>query len=308
MKDITLFISIWASVAILINGCKKDTEHPNPFDNINYGNNDQFIDTLNPASFVWLQRNVFQLKCATPGCHDSHFEPDFRTLQSSYNTLVWAPIIKNNAAQSFQYRVVPFEPAKSVLYERIVNCCFVNDNDRMPQDNIGVPLDNNLTQAVYNWIKNGARNMNGQVMEKPNLPPNIVGFLATSSNFQIRYSDNRIDDLYYNPFIAPDNVAMYVGFLVEDDETPVQNLQINRLRISTQMDDFTNSLVYNAVPFNVPGLGFIWIANVATGDLPKNITMFMRYQVSDGQNHVVEYPHNNLIEPYKTFWSFQVQP
>jgi hypothetical protein len=308
MKN-TLFILLSLGlITILINGCKKEAEIDNPFDKVDYGNKNQFTDTLNQASFAWLQRNVLSLKCATPGCHDSHFEPDFRTPQSSYNTLVWAPIIKNNASQSFEYRVIPFEPSKSVLYERITNCCFVNQNDRMPQDNIGVPLENNLVQAVFNWIKNGARDMNGNVMEKPNLPPNIIGYLATSSNFQVNYSENRIGNEFYNPFIAPDNVAMYVGFLVEDDETAVENLKVNQLRISTDMDNFSNALTYNAVFFNVPGTGKFWIANVATGALPKNTTMYMRYYVSDGQNPTVEYPHNNLIEPFKGFWSFQVHP
>ena len=38
--------------------------------------------------------------CANSGCHDGTFEPDFRTVGSSWNTLVNHPVIANDAAMS----------------------------------------------------------------------------------------------------------------------------------------------------------------------------------------------------------------
>src|ERR1035437_6295213 len=89
------------------------------------------VDT-STYSLYMVHSKVLSVSCALPACHDGSFEPDFRTIESAFNTLVYHPVIKNNSPQSFKYRVVPHQPANSVLYERITNCCFVNSNDRMP--------------------------------------------------------------------------------------------------------------------------------------------------------------------------------
>ena len=45
---------------------------------------------------------------------DGSFRPDFRT-PDSYSTLVYHRIIKNNAEESFEYRVIPGNKEESVL-------------------------------------------------------------------------------------------------------------------------------------------------------------------------------------------------
>ena len=142
MKKLIFILGILSSILVFtITSCKKDEVVPeNPFDKIDYGDDTPNPDTLNSITLAGLHRNLFVTKCAVPGCHDGNFEPDFRTVQSSYSTLVYAPIIKNNDANEFTYRVIPYDTANSVLYERITNCCFVNADDRMPQDNIGTGL------------------------------------------------------------------------------------------------------------------------------------------------------------------------
>ena len=62
---------------------------------------------LNPASIEGLHANIFGKTCANSGCHDGNFEPDFRTIESTYNTLVFQPIIKNDLQGTYEYRVVP---------------------------------------------------------------------------------------------------------------------------------------------------------------------------------------------------------
>lgn len=81
------------------------------------------VDTLlmGPYAFASLYRDIFQPTCSNSGCHDGNFEPDFRTIESSYNTLVYQPIIKNNPAGEFTYRVLPGNPNASVLIERLTN-------------------------------------------------------------------------------------------------------------------------------------------------------------------------------------------
>src|ERR1700726_4030253 len=89
------------------------------------------IDTAG-NSFYQAYTKVLSVSCSKATCHDGSFEPDFRTLESAYYTLVYHPIIKNNFLHRFQYRVVPFDTTMSVLYQRLINCCFANVNDRMP--------------------------------------------------------------------------------------------------------------------------------------------------------------------------------
>ena len=52
-------------------------------------------------------KNILEPKCANPACHDGTFEPDFRTIEGSYNTLVYHPVTKNDEDLTYEHRVVP---------------------------------------------------------------------------------------------------------------------------------------------------------------------------------------------------------
>ena len=138
-NGIALFLSALFFVVVFFDACKKDSVPKNPYDDVDYGST-ATTDTLDKYSIIAIHRDIVFPKCAKPGCHDGHFEPDFRSVESTYSTLIYAPIKKNNVAKTFVYRVVPSKSSESVFYERINNCCFVNTNDRMPQDNIGTAL------------------------------------------------------------------------------------------------------------------------------------------------------------------------
>ena len=96
MKKLLYIFGIFSGLLIISTAsCKKEEVEPeNPFDKIDYGDETPNPDTLNSVTLAGLHRNLFVTKCAVPGCHDGNFEPDFRTVQSSFSTLVYAPIIK----------------------------------------------------------------------------------------------------------------------------------------------------------------------------------------------------------------------
>jgi hypothetical protein len=181
---------------VLIN-CTEDDFPLNPYDGIDYGNTTLVIDTVSSTSFVKLHRDVLGPSCNVMGCHDGSFEPDFRTVESAYNTLVYHTIIKNNLAEDFTYRVVPGDTALSVLHERLTNCCFVNTNDRMPQDNIGNALPEADLDAVTAWILEGAKDITGAIPNEPNNLPNVQYFLVSNATYDSIYSENRIGGLFY---------------------------------------------------------------------------------------------------------------
>jgi hypothetical protein len=142
---------------LLINSC---TDKASKHKILNKDNTEEAIHiAVDSASIVGLFKFVFSTHCNVGGCHDGTFEPNFTTIQSSYYTLVYHPIIKNNRKNSFKYRVVPYDTSKSVLYERITNCCFVNDDDRMPQFSDIEKLSDAEIKCVGKWIMDGAKNI-----------------------------------------------------------------------------------------------------------------------------------------------------
>lgn len=310
LKVILLVVAVSFAFA---SGCKKEEEEPdNPYDAINYNPNPPPADTVDPASITGLHRNVFLPKCAVPGCHDGTFEPDFRSVQSTYSTLVYARIIKNNEAGDFTFRVVPNDTAMSVLHERITNCCFVNEDDRMPQDNIGVGLPAADIANVSSWIMNGALGADGSNPVRPDLLPVISVYVAVNTSFSYEFSqiNNRVDSLIYNPFMLPDSVnTFYFATFPEDDITPVSDYQVNTLKVSLDRDDFSNAQSFTGVYINIPGEDPVWLVTVNTSTFQVGQTYYMRYYVNDG-NHAdnAEFPENTSIDLYKTYWSFTVTP
>lgn len=294
---------------IIVQSCKKEDPAPvNPYDSVDYGNNGNKTDTLDPNSFVGIHKNILLTKCAMPGCHDGNFEPDFRTVQSSYNTLVYHKIVKNNADEAFTFRVVPNDTAKSVLHERITNCCFVNQDDRMPQDNIGVPLPDSDIEKISNWIMNGAKDMFGGSPQMPNDRPLVNGYVAFDSQMT-RIDTIRVDSIFYNSFVVEQiQTSINIWTLVEDDYTPINELINNKLKLSLDADDFSSSTIVNGVFITFGGFN-LWQFTVNTTAYTPGATVFMRYYTNDGDHSTdTEFPTTNLIYPYKTLWSFYIKP
>ena len=324
LKNISLLAASAVMLAtMLFIGCDKETViPPNPYDDIVYPTPPAPVDTLNPNSFIAIHRDILHPRCAVPGCHDGSFEPDFRTVQGSYSTLVYANIIKNNSDSTFTFRVVPNDASQSVLYERLTNCCFVNQNDRMPQDNIGIALESEYISRIENWIMDGAKNMFGEIAQYPNQAPQISYFAAVdtfelsaviaaaNSGFPLSAAGNRIDGIYYNPFVlnANQNFAMLIA--IEDDSTALGSLQINKLRFSYDEDDFSPSAPgyqeRTAQFFAIPGFE-IWYVQLNASLFNTEEVVYMRYTVSDGDG-VTEMPRDEMVIQIKTFWSFYILP
>jgi hypothetical protein len=290
---------------VLMN-CTEDNLPINPYDDVDYGDSTLVIDTVSATSFVKLHRDILGPSCNVMGCHDGSFEPDFRTVQSSYNTLVYHTIIKNNLAEDFTYRVVPGDTGLSVLHERLTNCCFVNITDRMPQDNIGNALPETDLDAVTAWILEGAKDITGAIPNEPNNLPNVQYFLVMNATYDSTYSENRIDGLFYNPFLMPNNEQVNFIFRVKDDQTLAKDMLLNQLSISEYSDDFSNAIMASAITFEQTNK--VWLLSFDTTILQSGRTYFMRYTINDGDNPTnITYPNNQTSFVYKNIWSFTVQ-
>lgn len=289
--------------------CKEEIPEPyNPYDDVVYPVSIEPTDNSEAHSLSRTHNEVFEPKCNVLGCHDGSFEPDFRTVQSTYSTLVYHSIIKNNSQEEFTYRVVPGDTANSVLWERITNCCFVNENDRMPQDNIGISMPQSAIDQIGAWIMAGAPDIFGNMASMPNNFPRINNFGAYDIEYDTSFSINRVDDLWYMPFLMPQNTEINMVIDVDDDHTPNLDLQYNKLKISTNRNDFSNAIELNAVCFDSEEYGYPFILNFNSDIFETDQQYFMRFYTSDNNlENITEFPQTEDENYYKSIWSFILQ-
>lgn len=291
---------------IFFSECKKKDDAPeNPFDKIDRSTSVNPETSLDPNTIQGIHKNILSIKCANPGCHDGHFEPDFRTIQSSYSTMVWNKVIKNNPTQSFLYRVYPGDYQKSWLHERVVTDDQVLG--RMPL--YANPLSVAELNNIKTWINNGAKDMFGNSPRFPNNEPQVNGYIAINSSFNYRFDTVRQGGVYYNPFLIPTTQIMNVLVGVTDDSTLVQNLTRNKILLSLDKDNFSSPIAsYNGTSVSSGGTHY-WNFVINTTGLPTNQIIFMRYFTNDGSRpQDTQFPTTNLIYEYKTYWSFIVTP
>jgi len=303
-------------LGVVFFACKKDEVVPvNPYSLLEYSSEDTtVVDTLNKNELASIHEEIFLPKCGFPGCHDGTFEPNFTTISASYSSLVYHPVIKNNAGETFKYRVTPKSAENSVLYERLTNCCFVNTNDRMPQSSIGVALPEGDIARIKTWIDNGAKDVAGNITEEPNSEPVFQYVYAIiDSGFPLKYDTrvvshdtNRVGGLFYGAMMLDTNMSIVLMSEIKDDKTSIDQLKNGKLLFSYDKDDFSNPLMtVSSVFLNANG-GF-WYNVFSTTVFPENKEVYMRYYVNDGDHTIdTEFPTNASLDYFKGHWSFVV--
>ena len=109
-------------ITCLTQGCKREIPDigENPFDNTSkdtLSTSDTLI--LDPNSIFSIHKDIFLKTCANSGCHDGNFEPDFRTVESSFYSLVNIPVRKIHKDGGFEMRVKPLDADNSMLIYRL---------------------------------------------------------------------------------------------------------------------------------------------------------------------------------------------
>lgn len=301
----SLLLGLLGFIFLALTACTEEEAPPNPFDGILYPDPDDTLSVSDSTSIAGLHQNIFSKKCANPGCHDGTFEPDFRTVESSFSTLVYMPVNKLtvDSQQYFSLRVIPGDYQNSFLYERLVT----PTSDYMPSN--GVRLNATEIAQVKAWIDAGCPDVTGNLPQKPNLPPNVIGYIATNSLFQ-RIDTIRVSGISYNPFIAPANSLIYIPFLALDtadgsSATPPAQFTLAQIAFSTMKDDFSSAQFINASYLGIPA--DIWQVQVNTSSWSSGTTVYFRIRLNDGfQSSPVEFPKNTSPDFYKTFYSFIV--
>jgi len=158
-------------VILLLASCDKEDTNQNPYNNRpEVQEETSTLNSIPPDNFAALHQNIFSKTCANSGCHDGTFEPDFRSIESSYYTLVNHPVITNDQAGSFDYRVFPGNSSASLLYERLTT--FIpNTSGIMPLEvDPGSDWEQKKDQYmndIKTWIDGGAHDMFGNPPHNP---------------------------------------------------------------------------------------------------------------------------------------------
>ncbi len=311
MKKYILFLFVIVSLV----ACKTEDDGPppNPFD-VKIDTPDMPLIEPDSASLLGLHKFIFSQSCAVPGCHDGSFEPDYRTVQSSYSSLVFHPVIKNTQDGRFKVRVKPFSVAESWLHHRVTTQDQVLG--RMPlYDN---PLTAGQVKAIEDWILAGAPDMFGHVSALPNTQPQFLGLAAFLQFGPIEYRIDTTRDDVFAPFGTLNNNQMTLWLRVEDDSTQTADLQLNEMLFSDDPFDFSNArkiqATYRATPKIVPdfyGPGadgdFHWKIVVNTNTFTPNAITYMRYRAKDGDHtETFEFPTPDQGIGWQFYMSFFV--
>ena len=255
-------------------------------------------DSVDAESIRGLHQNIFAQRCANPNCHDGSFEPDFRTVESTYQTLIYQQVIKNDSLNSFTYRVHPGKADESWLMERLLT-----DDvylGRMPL--YAVPLSDEQLQNVKNWINKGAPDSDGNTAVYPNLHPKVRYFIAYDTS-DTRIDTNRVSG-WSSAFQVPNNLDFYIVVALQEDSTAIKDLLINKMYFSTDKDDFTGAQVINGQFYKNT-----WFkVSIPQGTFTAGQQVYFRYEVNDPDHTTsIVYPNNNNPWWIKQNASFIIQ-
>lgn len=312
-------LAIFSFIVCLSISCTKEsvTTSPNAYDKSKKPPDDttgQF--TVDSSSFQFLYYNVFSITCANSGCHDGNFQPDFRTMYSSYNTLVRHSVIQNDAQNSFKFRVEPYNVEKSVLHERLT-AFMPNSSGIMPLsiDSGSSWLTDSSTfkKLIFDWIKRGAPDAYGNLPGPTNFSPQVTGMAVfPSGNTTNPYQ--RLQGST-SPVSIPPFSPVDVWFAFEDDKTPSADFKLTKVRSSYQLFDFTPSTEYSlAKQSPISGLDFennnVSFTHKATMNFPDDtigVFIHLRTYLRDGeQADTTEIPSAGTNDIMRSFFTLKV--
>lgn len=305
-KRFSIVISGIVILLLMTQGCKKN-EIENPYDNyttpILY--EEPTLTSLPSSNFGYLHATIFKPTCANSGCHDGAFEPDFRTITSSYNNSVYHNVLTNNPAGDFVYRVKPGDAALSLLHERLL-IALPNTSGIMPAVS-GSEWASNKTKHIKNvkdWINNGAKDMYGNAPVVGNPNPIVTGFNAYANN-STSSPYSRASGAGILPILIPrTNIDLW--FSVDDDATSSTSMTVNEIKIDTAMFDFdavTASSMsvsggFTANDFSGNSTSFTHKFDFDASAYPTGTLLFVRVYVQDA-NHTMpaENPSDGSSKP-----------
>lgn len=298
---------------IIFQACTKDPV--NPYDSVKPPPDDSTsLYMPDPKSFEGLHAYIFKPTCANSGCHDGTFEPDFRNILSAYNTLVYRPIIKNDPFNTYQYRVLPGNPDKSVIFCRLTKD--IDGQSGLMPLSVDPGSDWNTKKDEYisnikEWISNGAKDIFGNTPTLNNIAPQIQGVLGKTSEYL-----DRNDSGQGAIRVLETETSMDIYFAFSDDKTPVQQFTNTKIKFSKSPNDFAGAtdlpLQLLGTPLHYKGyygsdVDYYYKVTIDPKDygVLKDYIYFRVY-VTDGSGVETEIPTKEGAYYIKNYFSFNI--
>lgn len=320
MRNFSLFSLILLALSAMLSGCGLGGQEPpdNPFEG-NQPSDSTVVssrDTIGLESFAGLHQQIFAPTCANSGCHDGTFEPNFTTISSSYNTLVYQPIIKNDPSGSFTVRVQPGDPTASVLMTRL-RTDIDGQSGIMPlaidPDSDWLVRKEEYISAIESWIQNGAKDMFGNSPVQGNLQPALLGaFGRIPATIDALPREAQSGPIQV-PAAVP-QVEVWVG--MEDESIPQENFASVELLVSDQINGFENPTVLpcqKVAAVTENGLSGEPVmhahrALVNVSAYPSGSTVFFRVRVQeDSQSPVTITPGDGSLTYIKSYFALVIE-
>lgn len=310
-------IFVLGFVLMLLSACDESAQVENPYDNQDPENADGVVGIddkdIDPTTIQGLHKLIFKPTCANSGCHDGLFEPDFRTIESSYNTLVNQPIIKNDEVDPLSARVVPGDHSRSMLIRRLETD--LNNNSGIMPLLVDPGSDWPSKKEQYigyvkAWIDGGAKDINGNSREALDYPPQLEGMMAVSGTTVYPRGGR------FSPIQVPRSAGnIDVWFAYSDQEAGPEsftNLQFNHSIHYMEFDSLNwMPMQYSASPKNSVGVNqadvphyFKFTLNL--GAYQSGDVIWIRTRLNDGTN-AVELPNGNSLFNHRQYCTIRVQ-
>jgi hypothetical protein len=300
----------------LIQSCDSETDIDNPYDDqpIKIHHDKVDPDTVLPApvTIQALQKLVFEPTCANSGCHDGLFEPDFRTVESTYNSLLNRAIIKQDTANPIAFRVFPGNSDKSMLIRRL-EVDLNGNSGSMPlvtepgSDWPAKKLE--YIEMIKQWIDSGALDQHGNPPPTLNYPPTLLGVAGYKNGTLLPRTR------FQDPIeVSAGTGSIEVWFAYEDDQTPMSNLGTLEVYSSKHAWDYTGStpvsISYVATPktekgFKKEPVEFYHKAVIDLSSYISGEVIWLRTIVDDG-NTTIALPGEYSSFPAKTYAAIKI--
>lgn len=321
MKNSTFinFCSLWC--LLLLFACKKENKlvEKNPYDDWKYdvpSDKDSLLD-IDPTSFAGVYANVFKPFCANSGCHDGNFEPDFRSLESTYKSLVNKSVIKLDEAGQTPFRVVPGNADNSMLMRRMLED--LNGNSGIMPLSVDPGADWHQKKELYiaqvkAWINAGAKDVMGNGPQPVDIPPRLSGFAATPAMSSVPFA--RQGGAFASISIPFSSQNIDIWFAFDDPDLPALQLAYNKVRAGIHLPGLDSAQVYDLIPVAGPtmlGLDNLSVSYTHKLTIPASAlgnvgdVIWFRAYVQDAKNPITAMPSAESIFRLKTYCSIKLQ-
>jgi len=313
------FIVFIVCLLVVVSSCKKD-ETENPFDNIETVQTETpDFSAVSETNFAYLHEKVFSPTCANSGCHDGTFEPEFRTITGSYNSLVNHPVISNDAANSYSKRVVPGDVNSSLLNARLTEF-LPNTSGIMPLE-VDEDSDWNANSADYisriqEWITSGSPDMYGNLpgLGSSNLPPSINGLLVFPEGNTTTPYERDPNTAGITPILV-DNQTVDIWILPQDDQTAPSDFTLVEMSSASAISGLSalNSMPYSQVSalsaqdFSGNTANYIYRISLDLSTYTSGDVIYLRNYLNDGNSATsTEIPNVNSTPVITSLFTLEI--